>query len=743
MSNQDGIELRWIFAVIRRWLWLILSCSLLAAAVTYAVTSKMPPSYEAEVTLYIEPAKNSLENDYNVIIAGERLTLTYSQMLKGQPILDTVISKLGLKETPDELVKRITAEPAKDTQLINLKVADSSPLQAARIANALAETLIAHIQELQSVRYTDSLASIQKKMETTADLLENTQAKIDAQNTRKIEEEAELTRLENLLTEFRNDYRALQQSYQSMQINMAQVTDKVKIVEEAFQPETPVFALPAATVTILIDSSLIAGGGNSSSLLISQQLELTYGKMISERPILEAATTKLGVSMDLDELAKHIKVDSVAGTQLLRVRVEDEDASQAMLLANAIAETFIAQVRAQLVEPYSVRLTSLQKQIDDLSASIENTQTEIKTHTTENVKAQTELVSLESVQADNRNDYRSLQQDYEGMRLTAVQAANTVVITQPAREPDAPKQSQMLYIALAVMIGALIGFGIAFLLEYMNDTIRTPEDVSRLLGLGTLGTISHLARKDERLIVDAQPRSPAAEAFRILSTNIRFSGLDKPLQTLLVTSPQPMEGKSLVVANLSYAVAHSEKRVVAVDADLRVPSLHTIFGVAQNEGLTGSLLKGNIDGNLQSAGFEGLMVLPCGELPPNPTEAVGSMRMRQLLEELTHKADLVLLDCPPVLIVADTLNLASAVDGVLLVIRAGKTRAKVAREAVESLRKVGARIIGVVLNDVPGHRNNYYSQYKRNGNMKTSEKRGLQQLPQQNPQLLEKEVHGS
>lgn len=718
MYDQDGIELRWILGVIRRWLWLILGCTLLAAVAAYTVTSRMPPTYEAEVTLYVEPAKNAGENSYNLIVAGERLALTYSQMMMGQPILDTVISDLVLKETPDELAKRITAETIKDTQLIRVMVTDPSPSQGARIANTLAETLIAHIKRLQSERYTESLGSVQEKMAAMSLSMGETQSKIDTQTTRKIEEQAELTRLENILTEYRNDYRALQQSYQSLQLSVAQVADKVKIVEAAYQPETSVYSLPTATVILLLDRSLITGGGDSSYLLISHQLAQTYGIVLAGRPVLEAAIAQLGLSLSPDQLAKSIKVDSVTGTQMLRLRVEDPDPSQAMLLANTIAGAFVARVRAQLVEPYSERLISLQKQIDELSALIEGTQTQIKTRTEENTRAETELASLESLQAEHRSDYRSLQQDYEQLRVAATQAADAVIITEPARPPESPEQKLIFYIALAIMVGAILGTGAAFLLEYLNDTIRTPDDINRFLGLGTIGIIFRLRRSEERLIVAAQPRSPVAEAFRVLATNIRFTSLDKPLRSLLVTSPNPGEGKSLVVANLASAIAHSEQSVVAVDADLRYPSLHHLFGVDQTEGLTGSLLQGNIDGNLQSAGFERLMILPCGDLPPNPAEAIGSVRMRTLLDELAHKVDLVLIDCPPVLPVADALNLASAVDGVLLVLRAGKTRVKVAREAVESLRKVGARVIGVVLNDLPAHRGKYYSQYIKNGSKK-------------------------
>ncbi len=200
------------------------------------------------------------------------------------------------------------------------------------------------------------------------------------------------------------------------------------------------------------------------------------------------------------------------------------------------------------------------------------------------------------------------------------------------------------------------------------------------------------------LIALTSPRSPAAEAYRRLRTNIQFSSLDDRLHTLLVTSADPDDGKSTTLANLAVTMAQSEQRVVLVDCDLRRPSLHTIFGLPNDQGLTTMILAPDDAPPLQDVGVSGLKVLTSGPLPPRPADVLGSRRMEAAIARLGADADIVLFDTPPVIAVTDAAILATRVDGVLLVLQAGKTRRDRARQAKQILEKVKANIIGVVLN---------------------------------------------
>jgi capsular exopolysaccharide synthesis family protein len=202
------------------------------------------------------------------------------------------------------------------------------------------------------------------------------------------------------------------------------------------------------------------------------------------------------------------------------------------------------------------------------------------------------------------------------------------------------------------------------------------------------------------LIALRDPRSPAAEAYRTLRTNIQFSSLDRPLKTLLATSTAPNEGKSTTIANLAVTMAQAEQRVILVDCDLRRPSLHTLFGVSNESGVTSALLD-QADAPLPLIATEvpGLSLLPSGPLPPRPADLLGSRRMEALIVRLRESADIVLFDTPPVIAVTDAAVLATRVDGAILVLQAGKTRRDRAREARNLLDKVKAHVVGVVLND--------------------------------------------
>ena len=205
------------------------------------------------------------------------------------------------------------------------------------------------------------------------------------------------------------------------------------------------------------------------------------------------------------------------------------------------------------------------------------------------------------------------------------------------------------------------------------------------------------------LITLTNPRSPTAEAYRTLRTNLTFTALDNPLKTLIVTSAAPDEGKSTVLANLAVAMAKGGRRTILVDADLRRPGLHQVFGVANDQGLTTMVVEETAldDPPLMDVGVDGLWLVPSGPLPPNPADILGSHRMEEVIATLRARADIVLFDAPPVAAVTDAAVLGTKVDGVLLVVCAGRTRRERALRAKELLERVHVRVVGAVLSNAP------------------------------------------
>ena len=211
-----------------------------------------------------------------------------------------------------------------------------------------------------------------------------------------------------------------------------------------------------------------------------------------------------------------------------------------------------------------------------------------------------------------------------------------------------------------------------------------------------------MSEKQEGLITVSEPRSPISEAYRTLRTNLDFASLDEALKTLVVTSAGVGEGKSTTLANLAAVSAQAGRKVILVDSDLRRPTLHQLFGVGNESGLTTMMRDEDLLASppLQDTGIPGLSLLTSGPLPPNPAEVLGSQRMTAVIAALAERADQVFFDTPPAVAVTDAAVLATKVDGVLLVIGAGSTRRDDARSAIQRLEQVKARLVGTVLTNV-------------------------------------------
>ncbi len=216
------------------------------------------------------------------------------------------------------------------------------------------------------------------------------------------------------------------------------------------------------------------------------------------------------------------------------------------------------------------------------------------------------------------------------------------------------------------------------------------------------------------LITESEPRSPAAEAYRTLRTNIQFAGLDARCRSIVITSATAGEGKTTSAANFGVVSAQAGSRICLVDSDLRRPALHRTFGVDNKRGLTTALLEGLAFATIaQPTRIPNLWLLPSGPLPPNPAELVASKRMRELLEGAAADYDMVICDSPPVIAVSDGVNLSAQCDGVIMTVRVGMVAHEVVRRAIEQIEAVKGRILGVLLNSVNLNRDGYYYPYYR------------------------------
>jgi capsular exopolysaccharide synthesis family protein len=225
--------------------------------------------------------------------------------------------------------------------------------------------------------------------------------------------------------------------------------------------------------------------------------------------------------------------------------------------------------------------------------------------------------------------------------------------------------------------------------------------------------------KSSKLLTSSQFKAPIAEAYKTLRTNIQFSSLDNPIRVILVTSSGPSEGKSTTAANLAISMAQSDKRVLLLDCDFRKPSLHRAFNIVNAKGLTNVLVEDlHYLEITNDVGIQNLQLLTSGPKPPNPSELLGSAKMKHFVDTLKESYDIVILDTPPLLPVTDAAVLSQVVDGCILVVTYGLTSYEMAHRAKESLQKVGAKILGTVINNIPtrGHGYSYYYYYYDNEN---------------------------
>jgi capsular exopolysaccharide synthesis family protein len=479
---------------------------------------------------------------------------------------------------------------------------------------------------------------------------------------------------------------------------------------------TPVYQ---ASTLVLVNEAPSTQALDMSTLQTSERLAQTYVQTMTTRPVLQGVIQRLNLGIDSEDLKKMIQASPVLNTQLIEIRVEDTRPQQAADIANALVEEFSSQNQAEQASRYAASKDTLSSQLTQLDQQIQAIGDRLA-GLPDTPANQAERDQLQANLAQYRQTYASLLQSYEQVRLAEAQSTSSVIQKEPAVAPDVPVRPNTLKnTALAAVVGLMLAIGLVFLVEALDDTLKSPQEIEALFGVPVIGIVAHFDREQGDLVAEKLPRAPVSEAFRSLRTNLQFSSVDRPLRSLLVTSPSPMEGKSTIAANLAVVMAQGGHYVALADTDLRRPRVHKLFGLANQEGISSLFIPSvarsgdtvHLNGHLQQTNVSNLRAITSGSLPPNPSELLASERMGLILEQVEEQAELVVFDSPPVLAVTDAAVLAPRVDGVLLVVKPGVTRLAACRQSIEQLQRVGANLLGVVINDVEVRRLNYNYQY--------------------------------
>ncbi len=498
-----------------------------------------------------------------------------------------------------------------------------------------------------------------------------------------------------------------------------------------------------------------------------------------------------------------IILPSMNSARVIRIAIEDTNPSMAALLSNTIAEEYMRYTQQTQIESSKQVLVYLMDKLEQLRDKLKNSaytmsdlnvdeeltaaskiygerhpivlelkakkkaieeslkekdrqtvaqttpsnEATLSATTTDPERAKDEF-SLGRRAAINEELYQVLLKKLQELNVTGATANFNVRVIEPAKVPGKPvRPNKRLNLLIGILMGSVMGIGMAFFREYLDTTIKTVDELKNNFKLTVLGLIPTIGEskpkttleiakerlrknrkesvavekneiKDElsyqvhRLASAEELKAPVAEAYRTLRTNLQFTQLDRPLQTLLVTSSIRGEGKTTTSVNLSIIMAQTGKKVLLVDTDLRRPRIHKAFSTGREIGLT-NLLMGEmiLEDVLIPADVPNLHILPSGPLPPNPAELVATDRMKSLIKYMTSKYDLVIFDSPPLVAVTDAALLATEVDGLLLVVEAGALPRELLKQGLDRLSNVKATILGAVLNNVNLQKGSYYYYY--------------------------------
>ena len=475
------------------------------------------------------------------------------------------------------------------------------------------------------------------------------------------------------------------------------------------------------TATLMIGRAIQDPNPDYFEIMLSQDLASTYADIALREPVREATMEALGLTW----LPAYV-VRPVPNTQLMEITVSDTDPVRAQAVANELSNQLIRQSPTNQLENQT-RQEFISEQLDDLEIKINDTQDEIDAK-------QRELANLISARqiADAQNQIAALQAklgtlqgNYAELLANSPKGAlNTMMLIEPAPLPSAPVgPNVLLLVVTAAGFAFLVAVGAIYLLNYLDNSIKSPEEVKKISNLPVLAGIPKIEGEQvkDKLVTMDQPRSLIAESYRSLRTGLQYSVIDQPHNTsILITSPRPSDGKTLTAANLGVVLAQAGNKVLLMDADLHRPMLHRVFDLPNRTGLSDVYNFLSTHGNnksldtplemyAQATKVEGLKLLSSGALPPNPSELLGSNTSQRLLEDLKSRFDYIILDSPPSLVMTDALVISTQVDGVLIVIDAHKTPKNQLKESVEMLREVNANLLGVVINRLTSQPGSYYN----------------------------------
>lgn len=716
-KNFDAPELKLHFLdywrIIRIRKTVILAVFLLVAITTTLVTFILPPTYASTVRISVEKDATDISG-----LDGQRASFgfdpywiqTQFEKLTSKMLLHQVITNLDLSrkwgekykegelrlDTTYGLLKRATSvNQSRNTSLIEIKVDNDDPIEAAVIANKIAEV------------YRDS--RLYRWRENSSKGLENLLAKYTNQNE-------QISILQTDLEDMRrtNDISEISETGGNAVRGIEQDT-LVKLETERIQTQAE-FSRVKSSYDSLTNQTRAELRKTIATVVGDPSFNQLLDQLYSAEQKLAIMTNSLGLD--------HVEVKSV----------------------RALLETINGQVEGKVdssMQGMKINLDAKMAHVQAIGLAVDTAKGKNSVESQKLAPYQAKKRQLENAQYVRDRLYLRIQQEEIDFSMPKTSIVEIVDRAEPEMVPVRPRKT--LNIALGCIIGLVIGIGLAFFIEYLDTSVKTIDDVERALQAPVLGVIP----QNVGYLFAEGPDSPHAEAYRVLRTNILFSQKDAKLNTFTIVSGGAGEGKSTTIFNLATIFAQNGSRVLVVDSDLRRPSLHKILKVSNSIGLTNFLLKQNtLEEVIQTSPIATMDFLPSGKLPSSSMGVLSSAQMKELIRDLKRRYDYVFFDSPPIMGVSDASILASEVDCVLQVIQYRRYPQPMTIRAKQMIEKVGGNLLGIVLNNInmasdenyyyySGYYYDYYSKNEEstpdkpdaNGSVRGEEETGVEIKP--------------
>jgi capsular exopolysaccharide synthesis family protein len=667
-----------------KWWWIVIICVAACLTIASLVLRRQPTIYEARASVVIDSAtpqvlggqfrdvvdiemgswwsaREYIQTQYNVI-RSESLAEQVAQRLDSEGNLGV----MGMGEGPTArraavpaIMSSIEVDPVKDSRIVNIVVRYTRPQAAAAIANAVAESYIGQNLErrLAATRGTatwlgDQLVDLKSQLEHSEMAL------------------YDFKRQNNVLSVSLEDSRNIL-SNEIQRLSEAATTAKTKRIQLVARKKVLSVIM---TGDPLNDATPSEGNSDTIGKLKQLYIDETIKLIDLKGRYLEKHPTVVAQKVRLDTILQDLRRESGLAEKALDTELK---------LAEETERSLGAALEAAKQEALSINRKQIE--YDRLKRNADN-----------NAKLYDLVLG------------RLKESDLAGQLRT-----NNIRLLDRAKIPTASVSPHVkATLGTAAALGILLGFGLVFLLDFLDNTVKSPEDLEALLRVPFLGLVPETAEAGDPNLhgfhILQHPRSALAECCRAIRTNVLFSSPEREIHTLLVTSSGSQEGKSTVSINMSITMALGGNRVILVDTDLRRPRLHKAFKLASDVGLSTAIVgQASLEAIIRPTDVPNLSVIPCGPLPPNPAELLHTTRFKELLGQLHERFDLVVFDSPPLITVTDAAVLSTYADGVLMVARASNTTREMLKHARRQLADVNARMLGCVMNRIDLRRRQY------------------------------------